>query len=116
MLSSAPFPYTFILGSSASLRLSPIKLKAVTVRKIANPGKIASHQAPLERRASKRREPQVGTSTLTPTPMKEREDSRRMALAIPNEIATNTGAIAFGNACLKMILKSEKPIDSATWM
>jgi hypothetical protein len=79
--------------------------------KIANPGKITSHQAWKASLPELSKEPHVTTSGGTPTPKKERLDSIRMAAATPKAIATNAGATPFGKACLKMILASLKPSD-----
>ena len=90
--------YFFCLGSSASVNASPIKLKTVTVIKIAHPGKTASHHADGDCRAAARSEPHVTVSGETPTPKKERVDSISIAAAIPKEIVMSTGESALGIA------------------
>ena len=44
-------------------------------------------------------------------PKKDNPLSIKIAEAIPNAILTKTGANAFGNACLKIVLALEKPND-----
>ena len=81
--------------------------------KIASPGKITSHQALNCSRPAFSREPHVTVVGGTPTPRKDNADSVRIADATPNAMATRAGASPFGNACLKIILNSLKPIDFA---
>ena len=99
--------YCFNLGSNASVSPSPIRLKIVTVTKMATPGNTANHHAliPASREAFKS-EPQVTCSGGTPTPINERNDSVKIADAIPKAIAMSTGANEVGIACLKIILYS----------
>ena len=52
-------------------------------------------------------------SSGTPIPKNERELSIRIAEAIPKAIETNTGANAFGKACLTIALKLVYPNDLA---
>ena len=54
----------------ASVNPWPIKLKMVTVIKIAPPGNIASHQAPGNFLASDKSIPQVTVSSPIPNPKK----------------------------------------------
>lgn len=92
----------------ASVRPSPIKLKMVTVIKMAKPGNIANHHAFGAERAALSKPPQVTSSPL-PKPKNEREDSIKMAEAIPKAIAINTGARALGMACFTMVRQFEYP-------
>src|SRR5438270_1092215 len=67
-------------GSNASRNLSPMMLKAATVRKIATPGKRASHQAySMNCLAEARMLPQVAVGSGTPRPRNESADSVRIA-------------------------------------
>jgi hypothetical protein len=81
----------------------------VTVTKMAAPGKIASHHAKVFVRASARIEPQVTRCAGTPMPRNERPDSARIADATPNDIATRTGASAFGRMCRAITRRSDPP-------
>ena len=78
---------------------------------IAIPGKIISHHASILPLPRFNKDPQVTTSSGTPIPRKERPLSIRIADAIPKAILTNTGARAFGRACLKIVLTEENPSD-----
>src|SRR5688572_8416047 len=100
----------FRRGSAASRSPSPTRLYEVTVKKIANPGKAASHQ-PLGRmsRALERMDPQLATEGGTPNPRKLKVDSMRIAEATPNVAATRTGARVFGSTCRKMVRQSDAP-------
>ena len=46
-------------------------------------------------------------SSGTPIPKKDKPLSIKIAEAIPKAILTNTGAKAFGNACLNIVLTEE---------
>ena len=78
---------------------------------IAIPGNIISHQEEVSCLPSPNNDPQVITSSGTPIPRKDKPLSINIAEAIPNAILTNTGARAFGRACLKIVLKEENPRD-----
>ena len=79
-------------------------LNAATVRKMANPGKTASHHAySMFCSAEKRMFPHDGVGRGTPKPRKESADSMRTAEATPKLADTRTGANAFGSRCRKMI-------------
>src|SRR5262245_36509840 len=81
---------------------------------MARPGKAVNHHALGSNcRALERIEPQLAVDGGTPNPRKLSVDSTRMAEAIPNVAATNTGATAFGRTCLKIVRKSEAPIARA---
>ena len=92
------FHYFFNFGSIASVKPSPIKLKTVTVIKIAKPGKIANHQAEGFARLRFNNFPQVIVSTGTPIPKKDKNASAKIAPAIPKATEINTGDKAFGRA------------------
>ena len=100
------FSYFLRRGSMASVSPSPIKLKMVTVIKMAKPGKIANHHALGDCLADESKAPHVTSSPL-PKPKKDKEDSIKMAEAIPKAIAINTGARALGIACFTMVLQLE---------
>src|SRR5258706_13465456 len=92
---------------------SPTRLYSTTVKKIINPGNIASHHAFVEPLASESTEPHVTVVAFTPKPRKLNPASVNMAPAIANEAEIRTGAIAFGSTCRKIILRFESPSDVA---
>ena len=101
------------LESNASANPSPIKLKRVTVIKIAKPGNIANHHDVVLSLAKLNNSPQVISSFSRPIPKKDRKASIKIADATPNAIVINTGAIEFGIACLIIIRQSLNPIAFA---
>ena len=72
--------------------------------KMQRPGKTTSHQALKFPCPALNKDPHVVTSCGTPRPRKDKEDSRIIALAIPNEMEISAGAMALGNAWYNMIL------------
>ena len=83
----------------------------VIVRNIAIPGYIINHHASRFCLPKFSSDPHVTISSGTPIPKKDNPLSIKIAEAIPNAILTKTGANAFGNACLKIVLALEKPND-----
>ena len=75
-----------------------MRLYAVTVIKIASPGKTTSHHASKFSLPAASSDPQVTISGGTPMPKKDNDHSARMADAIPKAMATMAGARALGNA------------------
>src|SRR5258706_11629356 len=92
---------------------SPTRLYSTTVKKIINPGNIASHHAVVEPLASESTEPHVTVVAFTPNPRKLKPASIRIAPAIANDAEIRTGAIALGSTCLKIILRLLSPSDVA---
>jgi len=90
--------YFLNFGSIASLKPSPIKLRESTVMRIHKPGNTTIHHAEGLSLPELINDPQVSILVGTPTPINESDDSIKIALATPIEIAMNAGAIAFGNA------------------
>lgn len=103
------YNYFFCLGSNASVKPSPIKLNNVTVRKIAKPGKIATHNCDLPPCARDNNFPQVNVSGGIPNPIKDKNDSVSIAAAIPNAMVIKTGDNALGIACFNKIRHFGKP-------
>ena len=82
----------------ASRSPSPTRLNAVTVMKMAAPGKVTSHHAYVMYVCDCfSTSPQLAAGGGTPNPRKLRPDSVRMAPATPNVADTQTGASAFGS-------------------
>src|SRR5687768_13076823 len=77
---------------------------------MAKPGKAVSHH-PLGNncRDTERMEPQLAVDGGTPRPRKLKVDSIRIAEAMPNVAATNTGARVLGRTWRKIVRKSVAP-------
>ena len=67
---------------------------------MANPGKMATQSCDFPPRDNAKSLPQVSTSAGIPKPINDKNDSTKIADAIPNATAINTGDNAFGIACL----------------
>src|SRR6056297_3925951 len=91
--------YTFfILGSSASLKPSPIRLKPKTPNIIAKPGNVATQGALCrELLASLSIAPHSGVGGCAPNRKRLKAAASRIAVAILKVVCTIKGAIAFGN-------------------
>ena len=101
------------LSPIASASPSPIKLKIVTVTKIAAPGNTASHQALALPLAILRRLPQVSPSAPMPIPRNDSVDSIKIAEATPNATVMSTGPMAFGSACRSRMRRFGKAMARA---
>ena len=84
------------------------------MRKIARPGKIASHQTkvPVVFVALASSLPQLAWPS-GPRPRKLSVASARIAAAIANEASTRTGVTPLGSMCLKRIDRSGRPTARA---
>src|SRR5690606_36501952 len=97
-----------ICGSRLSRRPSPSRLKPSTDRKMARPGKMATHGASwIISRASVSIEPQDGNGGCMPRPRKLSAASDSTALPIPSVAMTRIGPIILGSICVNMIRRSE---------
>src|SRR5476649_2873638 len=100
-------------GFMASLRPSPTRLSASTVRKMARPGKTLIHQAMrITLRPAQIMKPQ-DIRLGSPSPRNDRPLSSRMALATIKLARTMMGERALGSISRKMIAVRERPSTSA---
>src|SRR5690606_9961246 len=109
-------PYSLRLrscGFKASLRPSPIRLIASTVRRIATPGHTLIHQAS---RIMVREAPIMNPQLImlrSPSPRKESADSVRMAVATMKDAETIIGDMALGRICDETMRDGFWPITMA---
>ena len=83
---------------------------------MADPGKMANHQALILFLDKLNMLPQVTSLGDTPIPRNDRNASIRIAAAIPKAIVISTGVNELGIACRNNILVSLKPIACAASM
>src|SRR5581483_11719786 len=104
-----------VRGSKKSRRLSPMKLNASTIVKIARPGNVPIHHHWKYCVPSATIEPHSAWGGCAPRPRNDSPDKSRIALARSSVASTSTGPATFGSTSRTSVRFADEPSSRADW-